>query len=67
MSQGIPEDQQSLVFERFHQAHTPDRNNGHAGLGLAIVKKIIELHQQKVWVISLPAQGAAFSFTLPIG
>lgn len=65
--QGIPEDQQPLVFERFHQAHTPDRSNGHAGLGLAIVKKIIELHQQKVWVSSRPAQGAAFTFTLATG
>lgn len=65
--QGIPEDQQPLVFERFHQAHTPDRSNGHAGLGLAIVKKIIELHQQKVWVSSRPDHGAAFSFTLPLG
>jgi len=62
--QGIPLDQQSLVFERFHQAHTPERTDGHAGLGLCIVKKIIELHKQSIWVESKPEQGAQFNFTL---
>jgi len=62
--QGIPLDQQALVFERFHQAHTPERTDGHAGLGLCIVKKIIELHRQNIWVESKPQQGAQFNFTL---
>jgi len=62
--QGIPLDQQALVFERFHQAHTPERTDGHAGLGLCIVKKIIELHRQTIWVESKPDQGAQFNFTL---
>ena len=61
---GIAEDQKALVFERFHQAHTPEREDGHAGLGLCIVKKIIELHQQKVWVESQLDQGSEFNFTL---
>jgi len=61
---GIAEDQQALVFERFHQAHTPERADGHAGLGLCIVKKIIELHQQKVWVKSQLDRGSEFNFTL---
>ncbi|RDH85703.1 MAG: sensor histidine kinase [endosymbiont of Galathealinum brachiosum] len=64
--QGIPVEQQALVFEQFHQAHTPERKDGHAGLGLCIVKKIIELHKQKVWVESKPEQGAEFNFTLAI-
>lgn len=61
---GIDEDQLPLIFERFHQAHTPERSDGHAGLGLCIVKKIIELHQQQIWVESKPQQGAQFTFTL---
>jgi len=65
--QGIPLDQQDLVFERFHQAHTPERTDGHAGLGLCIVKKIIELHKQTIWVESKPEQGAQFNFTLAMG
>jgi len=61
---GISEDQQGLVFERFHQAHTPERRDGHAGFGLCIVKKIIELHHQTIWVESEPEQGTRFNFTL---
>jgi len=63
---GISEPQQALVFERFHQAHTPERTGGHAGLGLCIVKKIIELHNQQVWVESKPQQGTQFNFTLNV-
>ena len=61
---GIDREQLDLVFERFHQAHSPERADGHAGLGLCIVKKIIELHRQRVWVESEPQQGAHFYFTL---
>lgn len=61
---GIADDQKALVFERFHQAHTPERKDGHAGLGLCIVKKIIELHQQKIWVESQLNKGSQFNFTL---
>lgn len=61
---GINDQQQQLIFERFHQAHSPDRSNGHAGLGLAIVKKIIELHRQSIWVESQPGKGSIFNFTL---
>jgi len=37
--QGIPLNQQSLVFKHIHQAHTPERTDGHAGLGMCVVKK----------------------------
>ena len=61
---GINDKQQQLIFERFHQAHSPERSSGHAGLGLAIVKKIIELHKQTIWVESQPGKGSIFNFTL---
>ncbi len=62
---GISKEEQKLIFERFHRANNPERSQtGHAGLGLAIVRKIIELHQQKIWVESEPGHGARFSFTL---
>lgn len=63
--EGIPKNQQQLIFDRFHRANNPQRSSsGHAGLGLAIVKKIIELHQQSITVESSPGEGARFSFTL---
>ncbi|MFW2373726.1 MAG: sensor histidine kinase [Gammaproteobacteria bacterium] len=61
---GINDQQQPLIFERFHQAHSPERSSGHAGLGLAIVKKIIDLHRQSIWVESQPGNGSVFNFTL---
>lgn len=46
------------------------RGKGHGqesglGLGLAIVKRIIDAHNGRLWVESLPGQGATFAFTLP--
>lgn len=61
---GIPADQKALVFERFHQAHAPERKDGHAGLGLCIVKKIIEMHHQQLSVESKVDKGTQFNFTL---
>ncbi len=61
---GIALSQQKLVFERFHQAHAEDRSNGHAGLGLAIVRKILELHEQSIWINSEVSKGVEFNFTL---
>jgi len=63
---GISSKEKKLIFERFPRADNPQRTStGHAGLGLAIVKKIIELHNQRVWVESEPGKGSRFSFTLP--
>lgn len=63
---GISRAQKKLIFESFHRADDPQRSStGHAGLGLAIVKKIIELHNQNVWVESEPGKGSRFTFTLP--
>lgn len=62
---GIPKPAQALVFQSFHRADNPQRSStGHAGLGLAIVKKILELHQENIWLDSEPGQGAHFTFTL---
>lgn len=62
---GIPRPQQELIFQSFHRADNPQRSStGHAGLGLAIVKKILELHQEHVWLDSEPGSGARFTFTL---
>jgi signal transduction histidine kinase/DNA-binding response OmpR family regulator len=38
-----------------------------SGLGLAIVKKIIEEHGGRVWVKSVPGEGARFCFSIPTG
>lgn len=52
------------IFEMFQSLH--DNETKGSGIGLAIVKKIIEGHNGKVWVDSLPGQGATFYFTWPL-
>lgn len=61
---GIASEQQSIIFERFHQADNPQRTGNTAGLGLAISNKIMELHKQKMWVNSQLGRGSSFYFTL---
>ena len=61
---GIPEDQLPHLFERYWQAR-PTAKMG-TGLGLFIARGIVEAHRGRIWVRSVPGQGATFSFSLPI-
>lgn len=63
---GIPHDQQTLIFQKFHQVS--DQQAGKpkgTGLGLAISQRIIERHEGTIWVESEPGQGAMFVVELP--
>ena len=62
---GIPEDMQSHIFERYHQADRKAQQSNGAGLGLAIVKKILELHDATIRVQSRLNEGTTFMFQLP--
>ncbi len=56
------------MFKKFYQVDaTLTRERGSSGLGLAICKGIIDNHLGKIFVDSVPGQGATFSFTLPKG
>lgn len=60
---GIPDKDKNLVFERFKRLHK-DNIRG-SGIGLAIVKRIVELHNEKVWVTDNPeGKGSIFWLTL---
>jgi two-component system phosphate regulon sensor histidine kinase PhoR len=61
---GIQEAEQSRIFERFYKADRA-RSRGGTGLGLAIARHIVEGHGGRIWVESVPGQGATFCFTLP--
>lgn len=58
---GIPQKDQSAIFEKFHQA---SKKSGF-GLGLYISKEIIKLHKGKIWVDSEEGKGSTFFFSLP--
>ncbi len=63
---GIPEGEQSYIFERYRKASNSEKSSGGVGLGLAIVKKIMEIHNSTIEVISKPNQGTTFQFWLPV-
>ena len=63
---GVPAAEQERIFEAFHRAPgDPDGHRG-SGLGLAIVRGFIEANGGRVWVESLPGQGATFVVELPV-
>jgi two-component system phosphate regulon sensor histidine kinase PhoR len=65
---GIPEEDQSRVFERFYRVDkSRARDPGGTGLGLAIVKHLIELHKGTVVAENRPEGGGTrVVITLPI-
>jgi signal transduction histidine kinase len=65
---GIPEEEQSRIFERFYRVDndTTRRTRG-AGLGLSICKWIMEAHGGQILVQSVVGQGSAFGLVVPTG
>ncbi len=64
---GIPLDQQSQIFERFHSVSTSrSRQQGGIGLGLTIAKAFVENMGGQMSVESTPGQGSTFTITLPL-
>lgn len=62
---GIPENETSRIFEKFHRAGR-EGNAGGVGLGLAICRAVVLAHGGRIWARNREDGGAAFCFTLPI-
>lgn len=62
---GIPENKQSIIFERFRQVEDSlTREYGGVGLGLSICKEISDLLKGKIGLESKPGEGSVFYFSL---
>jgi signal transduction histidine kinase/DNA-binding response OmpR family regulator/anti-sigma regulatory factor (Ser/Thr protein kinase) len=65
---GIPADQQSLLFDRFHRVTGSwSRSHEGTGIGLALVRELAELHGGQVSAASEPGHGSVFTVRLPFG
>lgn len=64
---GIPENQRSLLFQKFQQLDSPYRREyGGTGLGLALTKQLVELHGGAIEVNSTVDVGSTFTVYIPI-
>ncbi|MBN2898743.1 MAG: PAS domain S-box protein [Clostridia bacterium] len=64
---GIPKEEQSKMFESFHQVDgSITRKYGGTGLGLAITKGLIRQMDGVIEVNSVLGQGSVFSFSIPM-
>jgi signal transduction histidine kinase len=61
------EEETKKIFQRFYRVRNQDtRSIQGTGLGLAIVQKIVESHQGKIAVESIPQKGSTFTVWLPL-
>jgi len=64
---GIPEDEQSFIFDAFTRAKSTDRSAvSGTGLGLALVKQLAELNEGDVYLNSSSEEGTEFHLILPV-
>ncbi|MBV9990228.1 MAG: PAS domain-containing protein [Alphaproteobacteria bacterium] len=64
--EGIPQNAVPRLTERFYRVDVKrSREKGGTGLGLAIVKHIVNRHQGRLTIESMPGEGSTFTVYLP--
>ncbi|MEM9857352.1 MAG: ATP-binding protein [Bacteroidota bacterium] len=63
---GISEENQELIFKRFHQSSTNTTNTAGTGVGLTLSKELAILHKGDIQIQSELGQGASFTLKFPI-
>lgn len=64
--EGIVENEQRRIFEKFYRAHVEGGLVGGTGMGLAIAQKIVDAHAGRIWVESKPGCGSEFFIAIPV-
>ena len=62
---GVPQSEQTLIFEKFHQGQGGGYRPQGTGLGLPISRQIVEHFGGRIWVDAQTRSGASFVFELP--
>lgn len=64
---GIPEDEQSKIFERFYRVDKArSRATGGTGLGLAITRNVVLMHRGAIKLNSRHGEGCTFIIRIPL-
>jgi two-component system sensor kinase FixL len=63
---GIAKKHGDAIFRIFKRLHGRDKFGGGTGVGLTIVKKIVERHNGRIWIESVPGEGTTFFFALGV-
>jgi signal transduction histidine kinase/DNA-binding response OmpR family regulator/streptogramin lyase len=64
---GIPENEQSRIFDRFYQVESPARENrSGTGIGLSLTQEIVDMIHGSISVKSQPGKGSEFEVILPV-
>jgi signal transduction histidine kinase len=63
---GIHENDLNNIFDRYYKVDNEKLGVESTGLGLAIVKKILDLHNFKIQVKSIPQKATSFYFSVPV-
>ena len=64
--QGIPQDEQTAIFQRFYRSTLNQADDGGTGIGLAYVKELVDMMSGKIELKSTIRQGSTFTVQLPI-
>lgn len=64
---GIEKEKLNFIWERFYKTdNSRSSDKSGVGLGLYIVKRIIDAHDEKIYVSSIPDKCTAFTFTVSL-